>query len=236
MFKSPFGSIFEGGLPKSYLGQPDANQMEIEEVVKGEDHAIKAKAEGAPSGRVSAEMALPEMRSIEQEMQDSEEITPSSDPRQTRETLKTKTAFSVLPPQFRAATSMRSEDPKVQAEQAKILVDKRKRQLAAVQKEIGQMQQKINGARLYRDVLGQYSQLQGADKEALDGWIDIHEKAIQQLNSAQKLKKTAAHTREAADSINSEIKHWEALKDLKAKGVDVKGKTILKNFRPKRSC
>lgn len=218
MYHSPFGSIFSDK-PIKPFGQMDPGMKLVNEA----DSIVAESPEEHPK---EAAKAVAEMAQKIEEDQKAEIIRPS------RDTVESKEPFSTLPPQFRAATTMRSDDPRVRAEQSKILVEKNKQKLAAVKRQIVELQVKIQAAKVYRDVIGNYVQLPAQDKAALDGWVLIHANAIQKLNAARNLKKKTTDNMEASKALEAEIKHWEGLKTLKGQGVNVSGKIILQNFRP----
>lgn len=146
--------------------------------------------------------------------------------------LKTKKPFGTSTPQFKTLTTMKSDDLRVVAEQAKILVEKNKQKLVAFNRRLDELRSKIKAAKVYRDVLIQYRQLSQTDKDILNGWVIKHENAIKKLNSARKLTLIKKNTKESVQALDAEIMHWENLLRLKKAGVNIRGKTVLKNYRP----
>jgi len=143
-----------------------------------------------------------------------------------------KKPFSVVPPQFRVTTTMRSDDPRVISEQAKISVEKNKQKLEALNRYLKDLLNKTKSAKIYRDVLTQYRQLSDSDKAEIDTWIIKNSSSIKKLGAARKLQKIDKNTKEAVKALDAEIKHWENLLKLKNSGVNLRDKTILKTFRP----
>lgn len=203
MYHNPFGSIFGESLKPKALTDPTP-KIETE----------KDPEDPKPAAEVKK---IAEVKSV----------SPAAS-----EELEAKQPFDRTPPQYKAATTMRSDDPQVKSEQAKILLTKNKQKLRIFNNRVLDLESKIKSAQIYGGILGQYSQLAPLDKEALDGWMKIHTSAIKKLSAARKLKELSKQNIEAIHALDMEITHWENLKKLKNSGADIKGKTILKSFRP----
>jgi hypothetical protein len=212
MFNSPFGSIFSEEVRSGQLGFL-GNQAKPSPKNPAPDSKIEAEP---PTEKPPAPPQAKPSPKIEKEAPKKAKQKP----------------FSSGTPQFRAATTMKSEDPAVKAEQSKILVEKNKQRLAALTRRVSEIRLKIQAAKIYRDVLAQYTQLSEQDKEALHGWVIIHDKAIKKLSSSRKLKILEKDNIEMSKALDAEIVHWENLAKLKKKGVKIQGRTTLKNFRP----
>lgn len=209
-YGSPFGSIFEQ-----------------------EESAPKAKAApetpAKPAPQKQSAKLMREMRERVESVKKEEVYKP----KEAKTTDKKRKLFDKTLPQFRAEVSVESRDPEVRKEQATFSLDKIKIKYRAVKRKLKELKQKHASARLYNDMLVQYSQLPTKHKQEIDEWIKENIDAVKKLSSARKLKKITNDTKEAIIAIDSEIKHLEKLYELKKKGINVIGGQTLKSFRTK---
>jgi len=210
MYRSPFGSLFSS-----------------------DDSALKPKTEPASKSKASPSDDLGKRTA---ELKSSKIIAPNakSIAKSVPEPydLSNKKPYDRTTDEFKSFTTMESDDPRVIAEQSKILIVKNKQKLAALQRRLSEIKKKTKSAKIYRDVLIQYRQLPEKEKETFISWTLKHSSAIKKLNSARKLARIKKNTQEAIQSLDGEIKHWENLLKLKKEGVNIKGKTVLESYRP----
>jgi len=210
MYSSPFGSIF---------GQDDSAPK-----------AAPPKAVTKPAPKKQSAKIMREM----QERMESVEKEEVYKPGQTKgKDSDKKKLFDNTLPQFRAEVEVESKNPEVRNEQAKFALEKMQTKYAAVKRKLAELKRKHASARLYNDMLVQYTQLDPQHKQDITGWLNQNIDAVKQLASARKLKKLTKDTKEAARATDLEIKHLEKLSEIKDTGVNVTGGRTLKSFRTK---
>jgi len=209
MYRSPFGSLFSSD---DSAAKPDVTPI--------------SKTKASPSDNLGKKTA---------ELKASKIIDPNAKSIAKAKSVAepyNKKPYDKTTVEFKALTTVESDDPRVIAEQSKILIEKNKQKLAALGRRLAEIKKKTKSAKVYRDVLIKYRQFPEKEKETFISWVLKHSSAIKKLNSTRKLARIKENTKEAVKSLDGEIKHWENLLNLKKAGVNIKGKTVLRNYRP----
>ena len=219
MYNSPFGSIF--GQESTHLAKAMAKK-------KAPAKAMAKKKAPAKPKKQSAKI-MREMRERMESVEKEEVYKPHA----KAISGKKRNLVDNTLPQFRADVAVESKNPEVRKEQATFSLDKIKIKYGAVKRKFKELKRKHATARLYNDMLVQYSQLPAKHKQEIDKWIKKNIDAVKKLSSARKLKKITNDTKEAIKALDLEIKHLEKLHKLKKKGINVAGGQTLKSFRTK---
>ena len=109
-----------------------------------EDSAVKPKAEPVSTVKTSPSDSLGRQTAA---LKKSKVIDPNAN------SLSKKEPYDKTTSKFKSFTTMESDDPRVIAEQSKILVEKNKQELSALQKRLAETKEKTKSAKIYRDVL-----------------------------------------------------------------------------------
>jgi hypothetical protein len=145
-----------------------------------------------------------------------------------------KIDFKVIAPQFTATKRVVSNNPEVKLEQSKLKVIKKDRKFKILKERLGELKKKTKSAKIYRDILVHYSELKPEKKKEISNWITEHTAPIKKVSATRKMMKSTNRIKEAIKSIDLEIKHYERLKKLKDKGIDIEGKKAITRVSPNR--
>jgi hypothetical protein len=144
---------------------------------------------------------------------------------QYEELLAPKVAFTREQPQFKAASTVVSNDPGVILAQSNLSLEKSQIKYATLVREEAELKNKISAAEVYLSVLAEIKDLPNQKQKEVQKFILENEGKLKKIANTDKAISASKDIKEATAALDSEIRHWEKLNDQK-------GHVKLKSFRP----
>jgi len=139
-----------------------------------------------------------------------------------------------LPDKFVAKLTVKSTTPVAKLQMTRLGYIRDKWQEEALSNNLKELKQRVKSAKIYKNMLVQFTSLSKKDQKLLHRWIKKHEKAIRKLHSARKMKKVASKTKHTLKLLDEELSFWNEILEMKAKGVAVGVKPLFKNVRTRK--
>jgi len=134
-----------------------------------------------------------------------------------------------LPDKFTAEMSVKPSNPASRAQMGKLAHIRDKWQEEALKANHKDLQKKVRSAKIYLDMLGQFSSLSKTEQKALHKWIIKHEKDIRKLHSARKMSKVTKKAKRVIKLLGQEIDFWRDIISMRKSGVSIGVNSVFKS-------